>query len=382
MAVCGEIFPVTFRYKVIKSSTVKKNSLFALLFFSLTLTAQKKVDIDRYHFSVQYRSLPKLRLDSTYRTYNVVIESTKMMQPFLQEMAPEKSVLLEGWRKLPDDGHLTVKVKLEDLLPESVSVKERVESIKDKNGQITGTRTYYRQEVIYTFAATAAITDYKGMHVMDQVLADRSYKQVYKSPEFPVSKMAEGYFMINALAITNDLFRNSVNRAMQYLSERITDNFGFNEVTANDYMWIIDSRKHPEYAAHRQAFQKLNSVLFSMNARNSIAGVREQLKPVIDYFEKIKRNYPSTSKHDRKIRYASYFNLAVLYYYLDDPEAMMKEASGLVLNDYDSKDGKALEQSAIRLKNLFQQTNIYTRHFPIDPSAFKGPFEKNAVTIK
>jgi hypothetical protein len=361
---------------------VKKNYLFALLFFSLTLTAQKKLDLDRYHFTVQYRSLPKLRLDSAYRTYNVVTESTRMMQPFLQEMAPEKSVLLEGWRRLPDGGHLTVKVKLEDLLPESVSVKERVENIKDKNGQITGTRIYYRQEVIYTFAATANITDYKGMHVMDQVLADRGYKQVYKSPEFAVSKLAEGYFMLNALTITNDLYRNCVNRAMHYLSERITDNFGFSEVTANDYMWIIDSRKHPEYAAHRQAFQKLNSVLFSMNARTPITGVREQLKPVIDYFEKIKRNYPSTSKHDRKIRYASYFNLAVLYYYLDDPEAMMKEASGLALNDFDSKDGKAFEQSAIRLKNLFQQTNIYTRHFPLDPSAFKGPFEKNAVTIK
>jgi hypothetical protein len=310
------------------------------------------------------------------------VEGTRMMQPFLQEIAPEKSVILEGWRMLPQDGHLSVKVKLEDLLPEAVSVKERIENIKNNTGQITGTRTFYHQEVVYSFAATATINDYKGIHVMDELLADRGNKQVYKSPEFAISKLAEGYFMINAFTITNDLYRNCVNRAMHYLSERMTENFGFSEVTVNDYMWIVDTRKHPEYSAHRQAFQKFNDVLFGMSASKSPEGMREQLRPVIEYFERVKKNYPSTSKHDRKMKYASYFNLAVLYYYLDDPQSMMKEANGLVLNDYDARDGKALEQSAIRLKNMFEQANIRTRHFSIDPSGFKGPYEKDAVTVK
>jgi hypothetical protein len=359
---------------------VKKIYIAILLLFPIVSFAQKSVDLDRYHFTVQYRSLPKLKLDSTYRTYNVEVQGSKMMQSFLIDMSPEKSVILEGWRKLPADGHLSIYVKLEDLLPESVSVKERIENIKNRSGQITGTKTFYYQEVVYTFEALASISDYKGMHVMDEQLADRSYKQVYRSPEFAIKALAEGYFMVNALTVTRDLYRNCVNRAMHSLSDRITDNFGFNEVTSKDFMWIIDSRKHPEYAAHRKAFQQLNEVLFSMNANTSIDGVREQLAPVIAYFESIKKNYPSTKKHDRKIRYASFFNLAVLYYYLDDPQMMMKEANGLVLNDFDSKDGRAFEQTATWLKNLFQSSNIYTRHFNIDPSTFKGPYEKEDVT--
>jgi hypothetical protein len=361
---------------------VKKLYFFAFLLFPIALVAQKSVDLDRYRFSVQFRSLPELRLDSTYRTYNVEAEGTKMMQPFLQDMSPEKTVLLEGWRKLPQDGHITIKVKLGDLLPESVSVKERAENIKNRNGQITGTRIYYRQEVVYSFDASATLTDYKGMHIMDQQLANRTYKQVYQSPEFAIKQLAEGYFVLNSLAVTKELYRDCVNRAMHYLSERITNNFGFSETTANDFMWIIDSRKHPEYAAHRQAFQQMNEILFSMNANSSIEGAREQLKPVIAYFEKIKKKYPSTTRHDRKIRYASYFNLAVLYYYLDDPQAMMKEANGLELNDYDAKDAKGFVQTATWLKNIFQKTNIYSRHFNIDPSVFKGPYEKEDVTAK
>jgi hypothetical protein len=352
-----------------------------LLLLPLAMVAQKRVDLDKYKFTVQYRSLPKVHLDSTYHTYNVEVEGTKLMQPFLQDMTPEKTVIIEGWRKLAYDGHITIKVKLEDLLPESVSVKERIENIKDKTGQITGTKTYYKQEVVYTFAASADITDYRGIHIMDQVLAERSYKQVYSSPEFPIKTLAESYFMLNSFAKTNELYRNCVNRAMRYLSDRLSDNFGFGEVTVNDFMWIVDSRKHPEYAAHRQAFLKMSEILFAMNANKYIADAREQLKPVIDYFESIKKNYTSTSKHDRKIRYASFFNLAVLYYYLDDPKMMMKEANGLVLNDFDAKDGKAFEQSATWLKNMFEEANIYSRHFSIDPNTFKGPYENNANTI-
>ena len=53
-------------------------------------------------------------------------------------------------------------------------------------------------------------------------------------------------------------------------------------------MCIIGNKKHPEYEDHRKAFQQLTEVLFTMNANQSIEGVREQLKPVIDYFESIK----------------------------------------------------------------------------------------------
>jgi hypothetical protein len=147
-------------------------------------------------------------------------------------------------------------------------------------------------------------------------------------------------------------------------------------------MWVIDSRKHPQYTAHRAAFLKMNEYLFNLNANTSIAGLREKLQPVIDYFEQIKNIYNTTSKHDRKIRYASYFNLAVLYYYLDDPQSMMKEANGLKLNDFDSKMGTAFQQTALQLKNIFENTKIYTRHFSIDTNLFRGPYENNTTTIK
>jgi hypothetical protein len=360
---------------------VRKNLFIAALFLPLIGLSQR-VDLDRFKFSSQFRSLPSYRLDSSYRTYHVSVETSRLMQAYLSGMTPEKSVSLEGWRMLKKNGHLAIQVKFEDLLPQSFSVKEREEIIKDRAGKETGRRKLYSQEVVYTFSAFADISDHKGAHIENLVLADRDYKQVYRSPEFPIRQVAEGYFLVNSLTINEQLYKNCVNRAMNYLNNRINDDFGYAERTVTDHMWIVGNKKHPEYQAHRQAFLNMSEVLFSISANRPLDGIREQLQPAINYFESIKKKYPSTSKHDRKLRYASYFNLATLYYYLDDPQAMKKEASALILNDYDAKDGRALEATAVYLKNLFIQTNMNSRHFAIDTTSFKGPGEATAVALK
>ncbi|MBC7949379.1 MAG: hypothetical protein H7Y42_15945 [Chitinophagaceae bacterium] len=359
---------------------MKKLLFSAVLLFPLIAISQKKVDLDKYRFSSQFRSLPSARLDTSYRTYHVRVETSRLMQSYLNDMTPESAVQLDGWRMLTSNGHIGIQVKLEDLLPESVSTREREEIIKDRNGKETGRRRLYSQEVVYTFSAFADISDYKGAHIDNIILANRSYKQTYRSPEFAIRQLAEGYFMINSFAVTEQLFKSCVNRAMNFLSAQVTEYYGYGERTVTDHMWIIDSKKHPEYRAHRQAFLQINEALFSISANRTLDGVKEQLQPAIDYFESIKRKYTSTSKHDRKIRYASYYNLAKLYYYLDDPQAMKKEASGLILNDFDASDGRALESSALYLKNLFMETGFNSRHFPINISTFKGPRE-NAVVL-
>lgn len=342
----------------------------------------QKVDLDRFKFTCQFRTLPAERIDSSYHTYHVDVQSSRLMQSYLDELeSPEQSVILEGWRQLDADGHLAVQVKLEEILPESFSVKERVEVSKDRSGREI-TRRFYSQEVVYTFSAFADVSDYKGAQLRQIWLADRGYKQVYRSPEFAIRGIAEGYFLLNTPSITRQLYKSCVTRAMRFLGEKLTEHFGYGEATVTDQMWIIDSRKHPEYAAHRNAFLTLKDVLFTITADKPLDGIREQLAPVIGYFESIKKKYTSTSKHDRKIRYASYYNLAVLYYYLDDPQAMLKEASGLVLNDFDARDGKSFETTAIWLRDQFNETNIRTRHFTLDTSSFKGPNERSVTVIK
>lgn len=359
---------------------MKKPFLLLLALLPLFVGAQKSVDLDPYKFTVQYRALPAIRIDSTYRTYDISVSSTQLMNGLIHERDLTRTVNMEGWKRLETQGHLTIAVKLGDLLPGDVSVKQRVESVRNSSGVITGNRTFYYQEVIYTFEANAIINDYRGMHIRDEELSGRQYRRVYRSPEFTLRAMAEGYFLLNSLAITKELFRECSTNAMHRLNQRLNEHFGFQSVSVNDKMWVIDSRKHDEYGDWRNAIRQASDVLFSMNASDPITGAREQLKPVIDYFEKIKRNYSSNNRHDRKIRYGVYYNLAVLYYYLDDPASMMREANGLELNDFDAKEARGFKQTATWLKNLFEQNNIYTRHFPVETEGLRGPGEVAGFT--
>ena len=170
-----------------------KNLLLLLVLLPGLLIAQKKVDLDPFRFTVQFRTLPAMVIDSSYHTYNVTVETSKLTQPLLGELEPAKSVILKGWRKLPSNGHISVSVKLEDILPESVSMKERTETKKDRNGNVS-TKTFYYEQVQYTFEANAIINDYKGAHIMDQSLANRQYKLVYNCPEFPIQTLSPGIF--------------------------------------------------------------------------------------------------------------------------------------------------------------------------------------------
>lgn len=355
---------------------MKRFLIFFVLSFPILIHGQGHVDLDKFSFNVQYRSLPQLMLEPSFRTYNVQIESARIMEPFLRDIEPDKMVLLDGWRKISEQGHITIKVRLEELLPESFSVKERVQEIKDKNGVVKSRKFFFSQEVVYTFAAFVTISDYRGVHVLDQILCNRENKQVYRSPEFPVRAMAEGYYVLNSLRITTDLYRRVVTNAMHQLTDRITRDFGYGEVNGRDFVWVIGNRRHQEYGPSRNAIRIMSDVFFTMDPNNSIENARQQLEPVISYFDNIKRRYKGGNRHDRKIRYASYYNLAVIYYYLDDPQMMMREANGLILNDFEPGDGRGFEISANRLKNQFLLTNINTRHFPIDISQFKGPYEK------
>ena len=109
-----------------------------------------------------------------------------------------------------------------------------------------------------------------------------------------------------------------------------------------------------------------------MTPDQSLEEIKKMLQPVIGYFDKIKLKYNSGSKGDRKLRYASY-NLAKIYYYLDDPDDAMAEAGELMINNYDEKDGRGLEAAAADLKQLLKLNKMKTRHFPIDTDQYIGP---------
>ncbi len=76
-----------------------------------------------------------------------------------------------------------------------------------------------------------------------------------------------------------------------------------------------------------------------------------------------KTRYTEDEKSHKKLRYAAWYNNAVLYMMLDMPEKAAEEARGLIANDYDAKDGEKLVEQAEALKALLALNKTNTRHF-------------------
>jgi hypothetical protein len=68
----------------------------------------------------------------------------------------------------------------------------------------------------------------------------------------------------------------------------------------------------------------------------------------------LKTKYTEDSKTARKMRYSAYYNLAVIYLLLDEPEKTIVEAEKLILNDYDKGRWKELINRANRLIEDFK----------------------------
>ena len=110
-----------------------------------------------------------------------------------------------------------------------------------------------------------------------------------------------------------------------------------------------------------------------MNANEPLDKIKQKMQPVIDYFEKLKKEYATSDKEDRKMRYSSYYNLAKIYIYLDEPEKAMTEADALAMNGYDEKDGKMLHQVAALLADKLRKNNANTRHFAVNVNDYTSP---------
>ena len=331
-----------------------------------------KVDLDKYSFTASYRDLPTGGLDTSYHTYSVKIEYGFLNKLAVRREELENQVSIEGWRRLSHDAHVQISLRFEDLIIQGSEVKEKVETVKDKNGSETK-RSTYTVEVPYIFGAHATVTDYKGRFIESFTLASRDQRRVHTSEVFPSEAEAKAYSKYGLLLLTPQLMRQSMNNALANLSNSLTHYYGYPEIRATDYFWVVSSRKHPAYADHQRAWSAFRQAIAHMSPDEPLDEVKRMMQPVIDYYNKAAKVYSSDSKGDKKMRYASHFNLAKIYWFLDDPDSALKHATELVINGYDARDGRSLEAGATNLKTLMRQSRIYTRHFRVPVDEYQGP---------
>lgn len=329
----------------------------------------QKVDLDPYHYNVSYIRLPQQFIEPANRTYNVSVSGSGMVFGLVSQQAMTDSIYIFGYKKVDASPSVSISFEIKDIIVDRVEKQERTVENKDKNGNVTSRKYYYKAAVKYHLSGNYAIVGpgheaKTSKFSVDWTLGSGNLgsDQTYYTPEYSSYSEANRYWEENKYSLKNNIMKDFILESLKTVCDRANYFYGYKPILENRFFWIINSKKHPEYAAHQDAWRNTKLVLEKITWSKPTADIYEQLKPYIQYFDSLKLKYTKDEKADRKIRYASYYNLAWIYYWLDMPDQAITEAKGLIQNDYDTRDGDEMVKLATKLKEDLERIQITSRH--------------------
>lgn len=321
----------------------------------------QKVDLDRYNIHCSFKDLPAKPLGDKFTTYSVEIGVPGSVLNAVPGSAIESGVGIRGLTKVTKDPSLIVYFNSDDLVIGDVGVKEYVDVKKDSKGNETSRKTSYYVQATYSLKCEGKCYS-SQKELLYSASLGVSGKQ-YTSDYSNTYKEAADYWNNNKEALKKNFITEIVNQAIGTMGNRLSADYGYVAHSGYDILWILNSRKHPEHEAQQNMIVKIKESFSKMNADAPIDWLVKDMDTVLKYFTDVETRYNKDEKGDKKMRYAAYYNKSVIYAYLDLPDQAIAEASKLIANGYDSRDGERLKKKAEDLKVMLEKNHRTTTHF-------------------
>lgn len=338
-----------------------------ILFIFITLVATESIfaqraNLDREYFKISYVDLPTSPvIDDSKRTFT----------------SSESRIFLEGFSRVASNGTLDFRFDFHGTKIGEVNVKKITHEKKDKDGKVTSTTYTYTLSTNYSSNGTVSVSNSSnGKNYSFSLKEDDNYSK----EDFSSSTKARVFYNDNRFGIRDNYRTKHRNLIVDQINSRINNTYGYVPYTTRtQHFWIIATKKHPEYAKHQEAYEALKAIFDKMKYDEPVNAIAEEVKPWINYFNDVASRFNEDDKKHKKVRYASYYNIAKIYLYLDQPEKAKEYAEKLITNDYDKKDGKRFNSRADELIKDFTVNQIKTRHFEVITEDLSNEPEREIV---
>lgn len=349
----------------------------SLLMLSSIAYAQK-VDLDKFSISTSYRQLPTAVSDTNYKTYSIEAPAYADISYATVPLNSAQDINIEGLKKLPSGGHYVVKISFIDARIDNNGNEEIKHVEKNKEGAVTKEWSTYKPFIEYSVSFKTDLYDYKGA----KISTPNSHTVTKKkhSPttnEYTSSYDASKYYNNNYQSIFKKLIGDEFAVHIKNTENALNSQIGYRIVSTSEYLWMNDSKKHPEYDKQQAIIAEFKTWSTQINGGRSLT--EDEIKKAnefLDYFESLKKKYATDEKADKKLRYSAFYNKAIIYlYFLDNPAKAYDEGAGLIANEYDERDGKTIQKDSDNIRMSMDKSKKKSRHFDIDLSKVKGPNE-------
>lgn len=344
------------------------------IFFYPTVLISQKVDLDKYFIKVAYLQLPSNQLPVEYSTFSTKFIANGINLYDVGYMNREGDLesiyfTISGFKKVKTGGHLSIKIQIDGYDMGKPEIVKKEDKSKDKDGKET-ISTSYKLTFKYLVPMRYTIADLNGVIIQDGSLAEGTSTKTYESGAYTTTTALENYWKENGITIKRSLIRSFMSEKLSAFEIKLNNEIGYTPRTIDEILWSTDSPKHPENEQFRKVCDDVKIAMGEMTSEKSLS--LEKVKPAIEYFEAILKKYTKDEKPERKLRYASWFNMATIYYWLEDFDNAIRCCDGLVANDYDKSDAKDIKQNSERMKKILSGP-IKSAHYVRDVSNAIAP---------
>ncbi|MBC7885959.1 MAG: hypothetical protein H7X99_10825 [Saprospiraceae bacterium] len=381
-----------------------KNLFLLTLFIILNhLLSGQKVDIDNKYITISCAAFPENYVPEKQRTYSLKLDGNYLFR----DREKIENFKIYGWAKTEDEANMDILVDIHGFVAGSSYASSRTEEKKDKDGKVISSTKYYKVSV--TNRGEGVLKIFGPRNIMPKTPKkekekekekDKKKKEESANPFLQNVDTRDAASNLDESVSSKGLAYNiSLNESYDYTTnERTSPNLASNEFQENYYnqqrnheknfharypdlipfhinkyygyrptrynvkFKELDSEKHPEYQTFTNAIKALEVIFSKMRYNKSIEQIATDLSPIINYFESLISKYNKDDKHEKKLKAASYYNLARIFQYLDDHDKVIEIGRAIIASENDEDDGEDFIKESENWKSLLAFHHMKSRH--------------------
>ncbi len=324
-----------------------------------TAFAQK---FDREYFTYQHSNLPEKLIYDQIKTYAFNYTTSGEFLPF--DAISKNTLGLSGYEQVGfANADLQVQVNYGpfQLVEEKTNVSTRQEEVNKVKVNVN----YYSRVLSFRFPIA-----YRGVNAKNRVAiwsADLSNQTVHtiQSPEYRTETEAFNYINSNRAATitakTTELVNSFTGNNNAYFKRSID----FYPTRGNlDIYKFKKWKQDDEYNAHIKNVMKIfETTTYDEKPANTEA----KLKADIDYMASFEGKFDPLDKDDDILYWGNYYNLATIYYCLDNCDKADYYLTKLDSSKKQTDNTKGLKSDVSKLRQKLAKHYLTDRHFTYNP---------------
>ena len=326
--------------------------------FTQDLSAQKIKD---ERISFEYTRLPSNPLDPTFTTYSSVVYGSDYGLENLgydRNAAADRYFTLGGFKRVGQGGHFRISCYVGYPSTTSAETKSYTETITNKDKTKTKV-TRYKKIITYRVPVRYKMEDYQG-----NVITSGSMNEVktFTYGEGSTSRVAiSNQWRDSRNRIMSEKYKSAIKNSFSSASGTLRALYGYSRKKQTAQIEML-GKKDKSTEEFMSAYETTKAAFAQMRADEKTDKVKEAARPAIEFYMAEKNKWAATDKKERKVRSACVYNLATIFYWLDELDEARKYANECVEIDYKPSRAKSLIRGIDAAKKLFDINNTTSRH--------------------